>query len=250
MSFRSYAQNFEDVMLWRALRHVEHGFYVDVGAGDPTHDSVTKAFYERRWHGMNFEPDEAHCRALLQQRPNDFTTQVAVSREYPLRMLLKGVRWPIHFLKIDTDGQELEVLEGLDVTRHCPWIIVVEAMAPGGQAETHHEWEPLLLTAYHFVYFDGLNRFYVANEHAELDKSFVAPPNVFDDFLVMRAASAQTALLSQELVQMRTELARLHASTSWKLTAPLRMIGGLIDRRSEKSTRFNHQTARSASLSL
>jgi hypothetical protein len=45
MSFISYAQNFEDVMLWRALQHVERGFYIDVGANDPTIDSVTKAFY-------------------------------------------------------------------------------------------------------------------------------------------------------------------------------------------------------------
>ena len=43
--FISYAQNFEDVILWRALNHVENGFYVDVGAMDPTEHSVTKAFY-------------------------------------------------------------------------------------------------------------------------------------------------------------------------------------------------------------
>ena len=33
--FVSYAQNFEDVMLRRALRDVEQGFYIDVGANDP-----------------------------------------------------------------------------------------------------------------------------------------------------------------------------------------------------------------------
>lgn len=32
MTFVSYAQNFEDVMLYRALKHVEKGFYIDVGA--------------------------------------------------------------------------------------------------------------------------------------------------------------------------------------------------------------------------
>ena len=41
MSFISHAQNFEDVMLWRALKHIEHGFYVDVGANDPDVHSVT-----------------------------------------------------------------------------------------------------------------------------------------------------------------------------------------------------------------
>ena len=47
MTFVSYAQNFEDVMLWRALRHVAHGFYIDVGAGHPDESSVTRAFYAR-----------------------------------------------------------------------------------------------------------------------------------------------------------------------------------------------------------
>jgi hypothetical protein len=47
MSFVSYAQNFEDVMLWRALRDIKGGFYIDVGANSPGMDSVTKAFYDR-----------------------------------------------------------------------------------------------------------------------------------------------------------------------------------------------------------
>lgn len=32
MTFISFAQNYEDVMLWRALGQVKDGFYVDVGA--------------------------------------------------------------------------------------------------------------------------------------------------------------------------------------------------------------------------
>jgi hypothetical protein len=41
----SYAQNFEDVMLWRALGHVAQGFYIDLGAHDPVIDSVSHALY-------------------------------------------------------------------------------------------------------------------------------------------------------------------------------------------------------------
>ena len=48
----SYAQNFEDVMLWRALKHVERGFYIDIGAQDPVVDSVSLAFYEQGWRGV------------------------------------------------------------------------------------------------------------------------------------------------------------------------------------------------------
>lgn len=59
MTFISYAQNYEDVMLHRALKGVEKGFYIDVGANDPVQYSVTKAFYERGWRGINIEPIDA-----------------------------------------------------------------------------------------------------------------------------------------------------------------------------------------------
>ena len=56
MSIVSYAQNFEDVMLHRALKNIDQGFYIDVGANDPEIDSVTKAFYDMGWRGINIEP--------------------------------------------------------------------------------------------------------------------------------------------------------------------------------------------------
>jgi len=49
VTFISYAQNHEDVLLYRALKGVGKGFYIDVGANDPEEDSVTKAFYDRGW---------------------------------------------------------------------------------------------------------------------------------------------------------------------------------------------------------
>ena len=54
--FISYAQNFEDVILWRALKHVENGFYIDIGAQDPVIDSVSRGFYEKGWRGLHVEP--------------------------------------------------------------------------------------------------------------------------------------------------------------------------------------------------
>ena len=60
MPFISYAQNSEDVVLWRALRDVEKGFYVDVGATDPEVDSISCAFYERGWSGINAYPVDAY----------------------------------------------------------------------------------------------------------------------------------------------------------------------------------------------
>jgi hypothetical protein len=38
----SYAQNYEDVMLARAFADQSLGFYIDIGAMDPTDGSVTR----------------------------------------------------------------------------------------------------------------------------------------------------------------------------------------------------------------
>lgn len=79
MAFVSYAQNFEDVMLWRALKSVGEGFYIDVGAAWPDQDSVTNAFYQRGWRGINIEPNPDFCARLAVQRPRDVNLQIAVS---------------------------------------------------------------------------------------------------------------------------------------------------------------------------
>ena len=74
----SHAQNGEDILLWRALCAIEEGFYVDVGAQDPTCDSVTRAFYDRGWRGINIEPVKNYFDKLCLERPRDITLQVAV----------------------------------------------------------------------------------------------------------------------------------------------------------------------------
>lgn len=78
MPFISYAQNFEDVMLWRALGNVANGFYVDVGAWSPDIDSVTKAFSERGWHGINVEPNPVYFAKLRTARPRDVNLRLAI----------------------------------------------------------------------------------------------------------------------------------------------------------------------------
>ena len=81
MTFISYAQNYEDVMLWRALKNVKQGFYVDVGAAWPEQDSVTKAFYDRGWNGINIEPNQELLSSLISSRPADINLGVAIGNE-------------------------------------------------------------------------------------------------------------------------------------------------------------------------
>jgi len=75
----SYAQNAEDVVLARLFDGGSPGFYVDLGAGHPIHDSVTKHFYDRGWHGLNVEPMEQEYLLLCSERPRDVNVRAAVS---------------------------------------------------------------------------------------------------------------------------------------------------------------------------
>ena len=77
--FVSYAQNGEDVVLFRALRKIDNGRYVDVGANDPVDFSITYAFYQRGWSGITIDPVHAYAEKLRAVRPRDVVVEVAIS---------------------------------------------------------------------------------------------------------------------------------------------------------------------------
>ncbi|HEX7633280.1 MAG TPA: FkbM family methyltransferase [Candidatus Saccharimonadales bacterium] len=77
----SYAQNREDIILSCFFDDDEKGFYVDVGANEPMHESVTKYFYDRGWHGINIEPIPRLHQKLVIQRPNDINLPIGVSKK-------------------------------------------------------------------------------------------------------------------------------------------------------------------------
>jgi FkbM family methyltransferase len=247
-------------MLHRALRPVQQGFYVDVGANDPVCHSITKAFYERGWRGINIEPVQSWFGKIDAGRSEDVNLQIAITdtddgeadfyevtgaglstlhetiaqrhageHGYNIEkrtvvtatltsVLDRYAPAEIHFLNIDAEGAERAVLKGLDLAKHRPWIVLVEATLPNTQIESHGEWEPLLITrGYHFVYFDGLNRFYVADEHATLDKSFHAPANAFDDFITASAVDLDQQLnaANAELEKVKAELGEVTAEVQY-----------------------------------
>lgn len=218
----SYAQNFEDVILWRVLKDVSNGLYVDVGAFHPEIDSVTKWFYDQGWTGINLEPVPEMFAILEAGRPRDTnicaaagatagTAQMAVIPESmglssfdiafveanvamphtllqvevrPLREVLEPYAGnDIHFLKIDAEGSEQDVLRGMDFTLFRPWVVLVEATEPMSQIRTLGKWNDIFSgNKYQHAYFDGLNDFFVAAEKMELASRLGQPPNVFDEF--------------------------------------------------------------------
>jgi FkbM family methyltransferase len=261
--FVSYAQNFEDLMLWRALRDVPQGFYIDIGAADPDLDSVTRAFYERGWRGINVEPEPAYFAALVTARPRDINLQCLVGAApgeakmygFPgtglsttdaetaarhaeagfsmttavltVRTLAEICRQHavdnVHFLKIDVEGAEQDVLRGADFRAIRPWIMLIEATRPGSEQETWLAWEPLVTKAdYRFAWFDGLNRFYIAAERWDaLRHAFRTPPNVFDQWV--HAGGRQQAYLvaNQRAVKVAVDDAAAARAAAAKVQAEL-----------------------------
>lgn len=87
----------------------------------------------------------------------------------------------IDFLKIDVEGAEQDVLAGADWMKYRPRVVVIEATMPASPEPNWGGWEPFLLSQrYRFVFFDGLNRYYVSEEAAALAIHFEAPVNPFD----------------------------------------------------------------------
>lgn len=247
-------------MLHRALSTVVRGFYIDVGAHDPEHFSVTKAFYDAGWRGVNIEPEKRCFTRLLDQRPRDINLQVLVSdiqgeaEFYEVqgtglstsdKQLADGYRAhnyavdrvvlpimtldevcatyaprEIHFLKVDVEGAEERVLRGVSFARHRPWIIVSEATLPLSSERCDAAVTDYLREAgYTHVYFDGLNSFYVADEHRDLARFLDRPANPLDRY---------TSPVQREAEALRREVESMKNSLSWKLTEPLRKVDSLM----------------------
>jgi FkbM family methyltransferase len=284
----SYAQNFEDVMLWRALKHVKNGFYIDIGANDPIEDSVTKWFYENGWSGINIEPLTVHFKDLIKDRPRDINLNLAlgessgfldlwitdtrgwatadletvdihkksghegkfisVEKKTLSQIFREFVKNDIHFMKIDVEGFEKQVLKGADLKKNRPWIIIIEATKPNSNIESYKEWDYLIEPFdYSCIYFDGLNRFYIAKEHIDLAVNFKSPPNVFDKFiqwpsqvkiielqeskeqikeLEAKAKESEAKAKESEAKELeaKAKLNTIYISRSWRITDPLRQL--------------------------
>ena len=77
----SYAQNFEDIILSRIFANETDGFYVDIGACHPIHDSVTQHFYLNGWQGINIEPQPQLFAELQRERQRDINLNVCVGSQ-------------------------------------------------------------------------------------------------------------------------------------------------------------------------
>ncbi len=189
----------EDQILDRLTGFKQVGFYIDVGANSPIIDSLTRCFYERGWSGINVEPVSDHFETLNEVRPRDINLAIACGNKvgtleiYVENYLTKGLstakkeyaneQWPvkqvpmetltslcnrfvkdkvIDFLKIDVEGFELNVVQGMDWAKYRPRVLCLEAVQPNSTIEAFAEWEPILFqNGYTFVEKNIHNRFYM-----------------------------------------------------------------------------------------
>jgi FkbM family methyltransferase len=259
VSITSYAQNFEDVLLWRALGHVERGRYLDIGAQDPVQDSVSLAFYERGWRGIHVEPTPSYAARLREARPDEIVIEAAVSahhgpiefHEFPdtglstgklsiaekhnaqgfagRKILVPTVRLDgllertgeLHWLKIDVEGMEADVLASWGDHPARPWILVIEATVPLQQDKTDEAWRhEVLARDYVDVQFDGLSHFFVSRKRLQLLPSFEMPANVFDSFQVTprhfcaQQLRSQSDELGAQVERLSSEKAVVEAQTA------------------------------------
>ncbi|WP_294137540.1 FkbM family methyltransferase [Sphingobium sp.] len=300
---RSFAQNFEDVMLWRALKNVENGFFIDIGAQHPIKDSVSKIFSESGWTGIHVEPVPIYADLLRKDRQSDMVVEAIVSDSNDLcdfyniegtglstsnkeiaeshksnnfeysPIIVSAVIFDnilnlcpnreIHWLKIDVEGMERAVLRGWTDASRRPWVVVIESTIPGTQISNFSEWEDIILDkGYNHVYSDGLNRFYLHNNHKELSKHFDFPPNVFDGFQltqdsghvieIVRAHDQRVAKLEsyisahEQALQSRTDeiVAGVRSEMSKQLDAALEREVALSEAAASQQQELKQQCVR------
>ncbi|MDR1890625.1 MAG: FkbM family methyltransferase [Puniceicoccales bacterium] len=222
--FVSYAQVFEDIILYDVLGDINDGFYIDVGANHPVVDSVTKFFYEQGYHGINIEPLLPEYGMLRQDRPRDINLCVCAGAEngelelyergglstldiniaktwdkvpqprkvkiVPLSKICeeycpKGQE--IQFCKIDVEGFEREVLLGFDFQNFRPKIFVIEATEPCTMIPTEQKWEEILLNnGYVYAYQYGVNRYYVDSRFPEIKEKFGGMGKIMDKYIIIK----------------------------------------------------------------
>lgn len=198
---------------WRGINIEPGSWFSQIASARPRDINVNVAvsdsdgaidFYERPgFPGLSSVIAEPT--AALQGEAGDQVLRRVPART--LRSIFDEIRPPqIDFMSIDVERHEEQVIRGNDWDRFRPRVLVVEATLPNTTVLCHQAWEPLLLAAgYRFVFFNGINRFYVREEDAGLADHFQTPVTALDPFI-----SVHQHHLRRVNEQLRDQLAHLN----------------------------------------
>ena len=143
------------------------------------------------------------------------------------------------FLKVDVEGYELNVIQGIDLLRYRPKIILCEVTKPNTSSKTENY--PFLCSAieshgYHNLYFDGLNQWWCILElRDEFEDYFILPPNILDSShlapYVSTVSRKRILGLKKKLEECNLRLEEcnlkldaIYKSKSWKLMRILQKL--------------------------
>ena len=165
MLFGPADDQIEKVLVWQYLGFSHEGYFVEIGANDPVNGSQTWLLEKIGWSGVLVEPLPAKAELIRAQRPRSYlfvgaatdpakvgelvlyvgefdalsTTAKDPGRYDPAyageirvpaktmdHILEQAGAGKIDFLSLDTEGTELDVLRGLDLTRWQPRLILME----------------------------------------------------------------------------------------------------------------------------
>lgn len=154
-----FAEFAEDVMVNRIFKNQNKGTYIDIGAYHPFKGSLTYTLFKKGWKGTNIDLSKTSIDLFKMARPKDTNVCCAISNKtekktyfenspinqqnslikkysdqreieiqaYTLDDLLnsRNIKSP-DYLNIDTEGNEMEVLEGINFKKFNPKLITIE----------------------------------------------------------------------------------------------------------------------------
>ena len=156
-----------DVIISDIFKKKDNGIYVDIGCHHPLINNNTYLLHKKGWKGINVDLDFNSIDMFNYFRPQDDNQQIAISNTDGLTNLyffhnrapkntiskksgkgaktIKKIRTKtlnnilessklnikeIDFLSIDVEGNELNVLKGLNFNKYKPKIVVIEFIDP------------------------------------------------------------------------------------------------------------------------
>ncbi|MHC4729107.1 MAG: FkbM family methyltransferase [Planctomycetota bacterium] len=221
------------------------GFFVEVGANDPHEGSWTWHLEQRGWKGILVEPLPHRYENLREKRPKSRVFQVACGSpgqrgeavlhigkddrfssladpiNNPAAVFKRSVRVNVRTLDdileecgnpavdllcLDTEGTELDVLNGCDIERHRPRVVVIEDTVHDLLLRKHR-W--LKAHGYRLVYRTSHDGWYVPRDYGALDI-----PTVRDRLAFFRKYYLGMPLRWAKLWRHRRRLRRSQRRTS------------------------------------
>jgi len=198
-------------LVWNFFKQSRSGMFVEVGANHPTKENQTWFLEQQGWAGVLVEPNPDLFRLLCEQRPRSRAVQAAVGAPgqpdevelflgmdhlhstlapvlgdpmsgKTVRVKLRTLNsilaeigvTKIDFLSIDVEGMELAVLQGLDLDRYTPQLILLEEHR---RDYTKHFY--LRRHGYRLVRRTGRNNWYVPPDSAATVRSLNTPAEAF-----------------------------------------------------------------------